>query len=209
MQRLSCPGVRVINLVEHDEATLGFIRDSLVRAARHPLIMMWDDDDIYLPGHVSALVAKLRDGEPAMRLRRMLVWKDNTLSERGGSTNAGHVAIFRRSAYGGRVVYDVALDAGRDAQFWMNAARNGWYVGRHHHEPDGIYTTIVRMESDRRRASEVEIGITKASDLRRMWRDRIHQGVEPAGDVAINPQWSRNWSALVDEFLAGGKVAFT
>ncbi len=207
-QTLSCDGVSIINAPGFSDAPLGLVRDTLIRKASHPLCLMWDDDDIYLPDHVVSLVEKLRDSEPAARLRRMLVWNGETLRERGGSTNAGHTVIFRRAAYGEAVTYDVTADAGSaDNEFWQRAVKRGWFTGRHHHELDGVYTTLLRMDPGRVRASETEVGSLSPAHLRAGWCGRIDAGLEPSGAVTLTPRWSRDWSALADDFLAGGKAA--
>lgn len=211
LQTLSCDGVQIFNAPHLANAPLGEIRDTLLRMASGDVCCLWDDDDIYLPDHVGALVAKLREGEPATRCRRMLTWNGTNFRERGGSTNAGHTALFRRTAYGvWPISFELSADTGRaDQEFWTRANSGGWFSGRHHHETDGIYTVVVRMETDRLRGSLVETGSVTAGHLREMWDARIVNGEEPRGNVALVPSWSRNWTVAVTEFLDSGKVAFT
>lgn len=199
LQTITCPGVRVINVPEWSDMPLGAVRDRLIQSATHPLCCLWDDDDIYLPHHVATLVAKLRATEPAARLTSMATWNGSTFTARGGSTNAGHTILFRRAAYGvWPVAYDLHADAGcADMEFWARTMRSGWFVGRHHHGQDGVITTILRMESDRVRASQTEIGCLKPETLRALWRARVQNGEEPAGAVTITPAWSRDWVGSV------------
>lgn len=200
LQTLVCPGVRVINAPEMADTPLGAVRDRLIKSATQPLCCLWDDDDLYLPNHVASVVAKLRDGEPAARMTSMATWDGAQFRSRGGSTNAAHTVVFRRAAYG---VWPVAFDPQADAdcadmQFWARAHKSGWFQGRHHHGQDGVITTILRMESDRVRASQTEIGCLKPETLRALWRARVQNGEEPAGSVTITPAWSRDWTAAVD-----------
>ncbi|MFO8007976.1 MAG: glycosyltransferase [Candidatus Brocadiia bacterium] len=52
-------GVEVINTTLR-YPTLGHKRQTLLEAARTPLVAHWDDDDLYLPWHLSVLVERLR-----------------------------------------------------------------------------------------------------------------------------------------------------
>jgi hypothetical protein len=165
---------------------------------------MWDDDDVYLASHVSSLVAKLRDGEPAARLQGMLTWDGVKMGERGGSTNAAHTALFRRAAYGTwPIAFDRNADSGcADNEFWQRAMNGGWFVGRHHHEPDGILSCILRMDPGRDRASDSERGLCTSQHVRDLWCARVYNGEEPKGAVEIVPAWSRNWQIVADEYKA-------
>lgn len=198
-QTLTCPGVRVINDPTLANSAIGAVRDKLIRSASHPLVCMWDDDDIYLPHHVASVVAKLKDNEPAARMTSMAVFDGTTFTARGGSTNAAHTAVFRRAAYGvWPIVFDDLADSNRaDNEFWARAMRGGWFVGRHHHGQDGIITSVIRLESDRVRASQAEIGRMPSETIRALWRARVLNGEEPAGAVTITPAWSRNWTTDV------------
>jgi len=71
------PGVTVWN-VRPRCATLGHKRQMLLRAAHTPLVAHWDDDDLYLPGHLSRCVAERRErllaGEPCGCIKPRRAW---------------------------------------------------------------------------------------------------------------------------------------
>ena len=52
--------IQVIN-VRPQYSTLGHKRQALLEAARTPLVAHWDDDDLYLPWHLSMLTARLAE----------------------------------------------------------------------------------------------------------------------------------------------------
>lgn len=201
LQTLSCTEpVRIINAPEMADSPLGAVRDRVIRAASYPLTCLWDDDDIYLSDHIASLVAKLRDGEPAARLTTMATFDGVTFKSRSASTNACHTTMFRSSAYGTwPAAYDTNVDSGQDAEFWMRVHRSGWFVGRHHHEKDGHITAIIRTDAQRVRASQAEIGNLTPQQIRELWKARVINGEEPAGNVVITPAWSRNWQFDIDQ----------
>lgn len=210
-QTLRCDGVNVLNVPQFTNGPVGVVRDLLVRSTTDPLCMIWDDDDIYMPDHVAQLVAKLRDGEPAARLREMLVWNGEHIYQRGGCSNAPHTTIFRREAYGKwPYMFELTADIGvADLEFWLRVSRNGWYTGRHHHERDGLLTCLLRDDRARStepRASDVEQGHISPDHLRALAIARITNNEEPRGLITITPSWSRDWLGMVNEFTAGGKA---
>ncbi len=55
--------------------TLGEKRAALLQASTIVLAAHWDDDDLYLPWHLSDCVAKLREGWACTKLRRTIEWR--------------------------------------------------------------------------------------------------------------------------------------
>jgi hypothetical protein len=204
LQTLTCrvPGVTLFNVPPI--ATFGAKRHLLTQCAKHDLMCVWDDDDIYLPGFLTALLGKLRTDEPAARLRHMWRWDGSALKI--GSSGMQHATVFRRSAYANAGPWP-ALPAGEaDATFWAHVSRNGWFRGRHHHEADGHLEAIYRAEPSR---PQMEGNGKFASEAayKAAMDQRIAAGLEPVGEIEIIPQWSRDWSALArDARNAGGKA---
>lgn len=203
LQTLTCaaPGVRVYN--HAPLATFGEKRHRLTQLASYDLLCVWDDDDIYLPQFLSDLLPKLRDDEPAARLRHMWKWDGNALSPMSAGTQ--HASVFRRKAYNLNPWPSLPADSA-DLVFWRAAAMAGWFRGRHHHEADGHLDCIYRTEPHPQMEGS---GILLSEAAYKAAADaRIHSGEEPAGTVEIVPRWSRDWTRMANDATAGGKVAF-
>ena len=65
--------IRVIN-VRPEYTTLGHKRQALLEAARTPLVAHWDDDDLYLPWHLSMLTARLAEQGASCAKPRAAWW---------------------------------------------------------------------------------------------------------------------------------------
>lgn len=203
LQRLTCavPGVRVFNSFRLPN--FGTKRHTLVQLAQHELLCVQDDDDVMLPRFLSALIPKLRDGEPAARLTNL--WRWNGVELRDGPSGMQHSSVFRRSAYREPVVWRDLPSDEADTAFWREALRHRWFSGEHHHVPDGHREVIYRADPDR---LHLEVGGLALSEqeYRNRMDARIQAGEEPGGDIEIIPAWSRDWQELASTADAGGKA---
>lgn len=189
--------VRIIN-ARDTFRRFGLKRQALVEEAAYDLQCWWDDDDIYLPGFISALIAKRVDGDPATRLHRMLQWNGERL--RVVASTIQHTAMVSRAAVnalGG--IPD--LPAGKaDVAFWDNAYRHGFFNGERHHLPDGHLLAIHRAEPYRAHAGRLEQGShTEKEHRAQLLRDA------PTGEVELIPSWSRDWVGMADDFQQASK----
>ncbi len=190
--------VRVVNFP--NAFHFGTKRHLLTDLAGYELMCWWDDDDVYLPGFLAALMGKLRPGEPCARLRHMLSWNGDRLKR--VSSAVQHAAVIRREAYRSLGGF-CDLPAGEaDQEFWTRAQLAGWYCGRHHHEADGHLLNIHRAEPDRIHMEGSIAPRISAAQWQAAQLSRIRLGLEPAGVVIINPQWSRPWQGMADAFAA-------
>ncbi len=195
----SVPGVRVWNAEPF--ADFGTKKNQAVRATSAPLLMVWDDDDLYLPGMVSALVAKLAAEEAidhrehaCAKTRSMFQWKGGDGLCRV-SANYQHTALFRRSAFDASGGW-LALEAGRaDREFWARISPR-WFSGRWFHEPDGIWAAIHRADPGRPHMEGSDPPPLTERQFQELARARMRGGQEPTGHVIIEPAWSRDWAAL-------------
>ncbi len=68
------PRVEVVNAPARFP-TLGHKRQALLEMAQTPLVAHWDDDDLYLPWHLSSLVARLVEaGPPVACVKPRAAW---------------------------------------------------------------------------------------------------------------------------------------
>lgn len=202
-QQLTCsvPGVRVQNLAPF--ADFGSKKNHAVRATDGALLMVWDDDDIYLPSAVSSLVNKLQTEEAfdglehrCARLRTMFQWTGgDTLCRVSASFQ--HTTLFRRSAFEEAGGWS-PLEAGRaDREFWARVCRR-WFAGRWFHEQDGIMQAIHRADTDRPHLVGSDPPPFTQAEYQERARARMRSGEEPTGTVDLVPSWSRDWQALAD-----------
>ena len=100
-------GVRVINAPSR-YPTLGDKRQALLRMATTPLVAHWDDDDLYLPWHLSACVRTLL-AHPAARCA-----KPETAWYATGPHDSWTLQGVRRNTFEGQMLFDRAraLDLG-------------------------------------------------------------------------------------------------
>ncbi len=189
------PTVRIINARDTFQR-FGLKRQALIDEATYDLQCWWDDDDIYLPGFVSALVAKRVDGDPVTRLHRMLQWNGERM--RVVASTIQHTALISREHV--RHIGGIAdLPAGKaDVEFWQRAYRCGFCCGERHHLPDGHLLAIHRAEP-RLHAASLEKGGSEAE-----YRNRLSAGA-PTGEVELVPGWSRDWIGMAEEFEHASK----
>jgi len=90
------PPIQVLNLPTPFE-TLGHKRAALLGLADTPLVAHWDDDDLYLPWHLSDAVDRLRNGVDCTKVRSAWLMKDGTITGTHDSGNDGAM-VFRRQA---------------------------------------------------------------------------------------------------------------
>ncbi len=89
--------VLVVNRSERFE-NLGEKRRALLEAADTPLVAHWDDDDLYLPWHLSDAVARLSDGVPCTKVRRSWLMKKGEIVGTHDAGNDGSMVFNREAA---------------------------------------------------------------------------------------------------------------
>ena len=114
-----CVPVTVINAPAR-YATLGHKRQALLEMAATPLVAHWDDDDLYLPWHLSSVVAVLQSkatvaASPSVRARRTVranrtvrCAKPDAAWYGKGPRESWQLAGVRRSVFEGQMVFDRA-----------------------------------------------------------------------------------------------------
>lgn len=111
-QQITCnlPNVRVINC-EMRPGTLGECRNQAIEAARGTHMVIWDDDDLYLPNHLSNFAENWKDG-------LHWVWQDRQiyaerLIPKNISQGTYNVFAFTKEAWKGVGGY-AQMDCGED-----------------------------------------------------------------------------------------------
>lgn len=199
--------VQVMNLPD-PLPTIAHKRNKLLEAATGDLMCVWDDDDIYLPGLVSALVASLKDAEPAARTTRIMMWDGRLATVRRGVLH--HNAIFRtdwvRSIGGWREDVETS-----DADFVNRCVKRGAWRGTHHHVDDGRAPLFlyrgepgrVHMEGGSPERNRLTVAEFQRKQTAAVSRDRKQRG-----PVVVVPKWSQDWVAFVaDHLLVDSKAA--
>lgn len=94
-------GVRIVNRPMRFE-TLGRKRQALLEMARTPLVAHWDDDDLYLPWHLTECVRTLRANQGAACVKARSAWWCV------GPREAPRLVGVRRNVFEGQMVFDRA-----------------------------------------------------------------------------------------------------
>ena len=88
--------------------TLGHKRQALLKAAQTPLVAHWDDDDLYLPWHLTMLVSRLQEAQGKTCAKPGAAWWAV------GPREGFHVRGLRHNVFEGQMLFsrDRALELG-------------------------------------------------------------------------------------------------
>jgi glycosyltransferase involved in cell wall biosynthesis len=194
------PDVTILNAAVR-YPSIGAKRNAAVRHCAGEVIVCWDDDDGFLPRHLSACAAYV-DGYDYARPDRCLVWVDNTRIERvAPSFLAQHV--FTRAAFE-RVGGYPEMNSGQDMDLdhrLQRSVRCNWpriditditYLFRW---ANGAYH-LSGYGRDRPGA------VSGYSDIARRVERTIAAGTEPSGEVQLVPGFRHDYIEMAERFLA-------
>jgi hypothetical protein len=102
-----CVPVTVVNAPAR-YPTLGHKRQALLEMATTPLVAHWDDDDLYLPWHLSSVVAVLQSRATVRAHRTVRCAKPDAAWYGKGPRESWQLAGVRRSVFEGQMVFDRA-----------------------------------------------------------------------------------------------------
>lgn len=195
------PDVRIVNAGSRF-GTVGEKRNAAVRCSSGDVIVCWDDDDGFLPGHLSAC-ARYIDGYDYARPSRCLVWVENTrIDGVAGSFISQHV--FTRDAFE-RVGGYANMNSGQDMELdnrLRRAVRCHWPSIEVHEITylfrwaNGAYH-LSGYGRDRPGATSGYV------EVARLVERAIADGLEPSGDVQLVPRFRHDYLRMVERFLAG------
>jgi hypothetical protein len=120
----SHPEVRVVN---EDRAgrSLGQLFNATIALCKHPLLACWEDDDIRLPGHLSAMWAALGEFD-AVRPSRYWYLERNEIKDWSGNGPAHSGWLLRRSALAAVGGYPDS-SVNNDYTLWQTMNANGLF----------------------------------------------------------------------------------
>jgi hypothetical protein len=187
--------VTILN-ADQQFVTLGEKRNRLVSLATFPFVCWWDDDDRYLPGHLTTVLGQIRTGYRGAMPSH--IWLDE----------GGQVPILHRpwSPFANAIMEKQAiLDAGGFPAQQMHqdvalATTMHYKLKVFHAESDtGMPTCVYRKpgSSDHNHVGEfAEVSNSAAARayMQGSVDSAIQAGVEPAGVVAIQPKWERDYT---------------
>jgi hypothetical protein len=181
------PGVVIVNAAHRFE-TLGLKFAALLGHAWEPFVQWWDDDDIFLPDHVTQSIDKMRDDEPGGRL--LYEYQERA----DGSLEVRHAGMrgmtLRTDAL--RAVGMPLTDRDQWNVLIPTMVRRGWFSGAHHSAITCAPTIIARLHHDTMRATgrtadELTVSVDRRQGL----------GLEPSGRIDLVPAWRDDYVARV------------
>ena len=188
--------VSVIN-VPRRFRTLGEKYNAVVALARHDLIFVWDDDDIYLPHRLTFSVERFDARKAFFKPRRAWCWKEGRLSGPEENLFASGSCWSRELFERARSYAPMGLghDAEMEARFEEVApgstspydigSEDIYYIYRW---DTGTYHGSWFAEDQHRAATEY-------------LQEQIRLGVLATGRIALTPRWRADYVELVREHL--------
>ena len=198
------PEVTVVN-TQQRFGSIGEKYKAAVELAAHDLLVPWHDDDIYLPHRLSLSVALLQKQKRTF-FKAEQAWFLNDGKFSGPDINVFHGgscwtrALFEEAqGYPSKDLgYDIEFEE-RCRQFHADAVRpyslraeDVYYIYRWGGTGSYHASTFGQPDLLQQVADFVE--------------NRANWGLEPQGDIKLNPRWRQDYMALVQEFLQTGKA---
>lgn len=197
----NAPDVRVINIGERIQP-LGHKRNMLAAFARREFLAWLDDDDIWLPHHLSTVAGYLRDGNRGSRCSWEYELNGDAYTLRPASPI--RTSITRTSAFmetGGFAM----LDQGEDMEWHQRTIAAGWWDGEHWQQTDRRAPSVIW----RRTTAEGDPHADRhgAAEFDALTAARFDRGEEPEGTVQIRPAWRDNYTAAVRDLYRPTSVS--
>lgn len=180
---LDHPHVVMVNRLNRFQ-TLGEKRNWLMDLAGDDYITHWDDDDIYLPGHLSAIMALIPQFRKDAAKQHHLWYDNNHRKYRIGFAAYMHTVIARRSVFRDAGDY-AAMNMNEDGDLLKRMLRMGLLTGPPQavHEP----TFIQRLGSHRH--------MTDFGDACHEKMEETAKAHARTGIIELHPQWHRDYVA--------------
>jgi hypothetical protein len=196
------PEVTVVNAPARF-ATLGEKRNAAATIARHDLLAVWDDDDLYLPHRLTYSVARYDPARRFVKPARSFSLNDGVLT--GPKSNLYHSSsLFHRSLLhqaGGYAPMNSGEDADLEAKFRQIAGAplayddiqpsEVFYIYRWHGTGSYHVSGFGRDAPGNSGADRVAAYAARA----------LEQGTIAAGIIALQPHWRADYSQMVRDYL--------
>lgn len=197
------PQVTVVNAAERFR-TVGEKRNAAIALCRHDLLAVWDDDDIYLPHRLSFSLSRYDQKRRFFKPTRAFVLNDGVIA--GPSEKLFHSGgMWHRSLFdevGGYAQMGSGEDADIEARFKKVIGR-GMNYGLI--QPCEIYylyrwsgTESFHLSAFGRDGS----GQPGNDKVMEYVLGQLGRGIVRPGEIALQPQWSVDYSQLVKDFVA-------
>jgi len=209
---ISAPRVRIINL-ERRPASLGEARNMAIEAAQGTHIVIWDDDDYFLPHHLTAIANGFQNAPPD---RRTTLDPNKTVCEWIwlGKQFWGWGDTIKEIVPGQCPCFSFSKDAWRSVGKYpdLTVGEDRSLISRITTRFPGALVKIEGMPSFIYRWSNNVYHTSGESDdtperqpaHARYWADalvRLNSGKEPHGNVYLKPHSSVDWPALAQAFM--------
>lgn len=197
------PEVKVIN-VPYRFRTLGEKRNASAALASHDVLMVWDDDDIYLPHRISQSVERLKsEGEYVKQGPNAPVMSDGVITKMLEGSILHSSSCFTRQLFekigGYRLVNlkeDLFFEQDVEAQIG-----NGFYKGLQN-PSDYFYLyrwgTASYHISWYGNKSEAEV----TGEIANYVNTQLKENKIQTGVINLNPNWKQDYVKLMSDFLS-------
>jgi hypothetical protein len=188
--------ISIINEPVH-RTTLGEKRNALVALSASDFVCWWDDDDRYLPTHLTRILSLMRTGYRGAQASH--IWLDTGAEAPILSSPWSHFAhaIMERSAIidaGGFPAQQMHQDAA------LANAMHQRLKAFHGEHDTGFPTCIYRKPgtSDHTHVGEFDDpsnSVAARACMQGAVDDSIREGAEPTGTILLTPSWERDYTA--------------
>jgi hypothetical protein len=190
------PEVRVVN---EDRAgrSLGALFNATIALCQYPLLACWEDDDIRLPGHLSAMWAALGEFD-AVRPTNFWHLEQNAIKEWYGGGPVHSAWLLRRAALAAAGGYPVARSTDCDQYVWAALEKAG-PVRAWECRPDET-TLLYRWDSGSVHLSGFGIGDSVMDSAGQLSAHGQLSGAFASGQVTLAPALKTDYAAMVRDY---------
>lgn len=191
------PRVRIFNNDDAKRKSVGATRNWLCDHAHGDIVTDWDDDDLYLPGHLemaAAIIPLYRNGKLSKQ-RWQWKWASGHALFRITPAGYMHTVLMHRDL---RMSLGGYADKSRhsDAEFITRLLKGGHVIG----PPASYYkpTFIQRLQTGRQHLS-VGPSPLETDDERHARIDAEAESLGITGRVDIQPRWNMDYEQISDK----------
>lgn len=195
------PEVRMVNLPARFH-TVGEKRNACAALARHDLLFVWDDDDIYLPHRLSYSV---RMFDPEKRFFK----PSSALALNNGVLRGPERNLFHSGGCWSRSLFDQVrgyahMNSGQDLEIELQFEKAIGKEKNYIIKPEDIFylyrwagTGAFHLSGFGRDKPGEKTGNQKVCDY---VANKIKSGEIQCGDILVKPQWKCDYMRLVEEY---------
>jgi hypothetical protein len=200
--RFEHPEVKIINVGKRFHS-VGEKRNACAALASYDMLMVWDDDDIYLPHRITFSMAKMNAQRGYFKPNKAFMLNNGVLS--GPETNIFHSsAAFTRKLFN-RVQGYPHIGSGQDVGLEQAIARI--YSNKNYAITDAAEIFYLYRWHGTGSYHLSAFGGDKPGEVRgnRKVADYVHKqiaaGKVRVGEIELKPEWRQDYAALVEKYL--------